>query len=216
MGKDRPLNIPINFSSARNFCYINGLSFDTPAGTVSLSLSYRYWLVPYPSPLIVSRRFSHSTPSVIDNPFYRIPPLSLSVVDAPTVSPSVIDTFIYRIPSVIDTYIYRIPPLSLSVIDTSIYRIHPFSGLVQYHYRRHIALDENGTRLLTPIMKDSIFINHAQIALSVIDCLNTPYSTVFFSTNKNMIGSNVPLATIRTGLFSSISVAVSVSGSHLQ
>ncbi|KAF8360737.1 hypothetical protein PRIPAC_87660 [Pristionchus pacificus] len=97
MGKDRPLNIPINFSSARNFCYINGLSFDTPA------------------------------------------------------------------------------------------------GLVQYHYRRHIALDENGTRLLTPIMKDSIFINHAQIAF----------------TNKNMIGSNVPLATIRTGLFSSISVAVS-------
>ncbi|GMT00798.1 hypothetical protein PENTCL1PPCAC_22972 [Pristionchus entomophagus] len=97
MAKDKPLNIPINFSSARNFCYINNLSFDTPA------------------------------------------------------------------------------------------------GLVQYHYRNHIKLDDNGTRLLTPIMKDSIFINHAQIAF----------------TNKSMVGSKYKLASIRTGLFSSISVAVS-------
>ncbi|GMR42011.1 hypothetical protein PMAYCL1PPCAC_12206 [Pristionchus mayeri] len=97
MGKNKPLNIPIIFSSARNFCYINGYSFDTPA------------------------------------------------------------------------------------------------GLVQYHYRNHIPLDENGTRLLTPIMKDSIFINHAQIAF----------------TNKVVVGSRgIAIASIRTGFFSNVQVAV--------
>ncbi|GMS84249.1 hypothetical protein PENTCL1PPCAC_6424, partial [Pristionchus entomophagus] len=97
MAKDKPLNIPINFSFARNFCYINHLSFDTPA------------------------------------------------------------------------------------------------GLVQYHYRNHRSLDDNGTRLLTPILKDSIFINHPQIAF----------------TNKSMVGSKYKRASIRTLLFSSISVDVS-------
>ncbi|GMT34600.1 hypothetical protein PFISCL1PPCAC_25897, partial [Pristionchus fissidentatus] len=96
MGTDRPVTITIHFSSARNFCYINHRSFETPA------------------------------------------------------------------------------------------------ALVAYHYRKHIALDDKGTRLLTPIMKDSIFINHAQIAF----------------TDKHMPGSNRVIATIRTGFFSSISVTV--------